>query len=200
MTDESIGVDLGVKDLATCSNGEVYANISKAPKTKKQSKKLRRLQRRASRKYEMNKKGKEYVKTRNIMKLEKKIRLAHRKIANIRLNHIHQTTTAIAKTKPSRVVMESLNVSGMMKNRHLSKAIAGQGFYNFKRILEYKCNFYSIKFVEASRFYPSSKTCCLCGYIKRDLKLTERIFKCPDCNNEIDRDYQASINLSRYVS
>ena len=200
LTNESIGIDLGIKDLAICSNGETFANINKAPKTKKQSKKLRRLQRRVSRKYEMNKKGKEYVKTRNIIKLEKKIKLTHRKIANTRLNHIHQATTAIAKTKPRRVVMENLNISGMIKNKHLSKAIAEQGFYNFRCILEYKCSFYGIEFVEADRFYQSSKTCCKCGHIKRDLKLSERLFICPTCNNEIDRDYQASINLSKYVA
>ncbi|MCL1994643.1 MAG: transposase [Defluviitaleaceae bacterium] len=200
LTNESIGVDLGIKDLAVCSNGKTFGNINKSIGTKKQSKKLRRLQRKVSRKYEMNKNGKEYVKTRNIVKLEKKIRLTHRKIANARLNHIHQATTAIAKTKPHRVVMENLNISGMMKNKHLSKAVAEQGFYNFMRILEYKCNFYNIEFIKADRFYPSSKMCCKCGHIKKDLKLSERLFKCPICKNEIDRDYQASINLSKYAS
>jgi putative transposase len=200
LTNESIGIDLGIKDLAICSNNMTFGNINKARKTKKQTKKLRRLQRKVSRKYEMNKKGKEYVKTRNIMKLEKQIRLQHRKIANIRLNHIHQATTELAKTKPERIVMENLNVKGMMKNKHLSKAIGEQGFYNFKRILLYKCDFYGIKLVEADRFYPSSKTCCNCGNIKKDLKLRDRTFKCTSCGNEIDRDYQASINLSRYIA
>ena len=200
LTNEYIGIDLGLKDLAVCSNGMGFKNINKELKAKKQTKKLRRLQRKASRKYEMNKNGKEYVKTSNIVKLEKKTRLLHRKLANVRLNHIHQATTAIVKTKPNRVVMENLNVKGMMKNRHLSKAIGEQGLYNFKRILEYKCNFYGIEFVEADRFYPSSKTCCKCGHIKKDLKLSERIFKCPSCNNVIDRDYQASVNLSRYIA
>jgi len=200
LTNETIGIDLGITNLAVCSNNMIFENINKTLKTRKQSKKLRRLQRRISRKYEQNKNGKEYVKTSNIIKLERKIKLTHRKVANTRLNHIHQTTTTLVKTKPSRVVMENLNVSGMMKNKHLSRAIAEQGFYNFKRILEYKCNFYGIEFVEADRFYPSSKTCCKCGYIKKDLKLSERLFKCPQCNNEINRDKQASINLSRYIA
>jgi putative transposase len=198
LTDETVGVDLGIKDLSICSNGIKFGNVNKTKKTRKQAKKLRRLQRKVSRKYETNKNGKEYVKTRNIIKLEKKIRLIHRKIANTRLNHIHQATTAIAKTKPRRVVMEDLNVKGMMKNRHLSKAIGEQGFNLFTCILMYKCVFYGIEFVKADRFYPSTKTCCKCGYIKKDLNLSERIYKCPVCHNEIDRDYQASINLARY--
>ena len=200
LTNESIGIDLGLKDLAVCSNETKVNNINKEPSTKQQAKKLRRLQRKVSRKYDMNKNGREYVKTRNIIKLEKKIRLTHRKIANIRLNHVHQATTKLVKTKPARIVMENLNVKGMMRNKHLSKAIGEQGFYNFKRIIQYKCDFYGIKFVEADRFYPSSKTCCRCGHIKKDLRLSDRIFKCPSCNNEIDRDYQASINLSRYTA
>ncbi len=198
LTEESIGIDVGIKELAVCSNEMKFENINKTKKARKQAKKLRRLQRKVSRKYEKNKKGKEYVKTRNIIKLEKQIRLTHRKIANIRLNHIHQATTTLVKTKPSRVVMENLNVKGMMKNRHLSKAISEQGFTLFMSILVYKCVFYGIEFIRADRFYPSSKTCCNCGFIKKDLKLTERVYKCPVCHNEIDRDYQASINLARY--
>ena len=200
LTDEKIGIDLGIIDLAVCSNGMKFENINRTPKARKQAKKLRRLQRKVSRKYEMNKNGKEYVKTSNIVKLEKKIKLTHRKIANTRLNHIHHATTAIAKTKPNRVVMEDLNVKGMMKNKHLSKAIGKQGFNIFLIILAYKCAFYGIDFVKADRFYPSSKKCCMCGSIKKNLKLSERIYKCPVCNNEMDRDYQASINLSRYIA
>jgi putative transposase len=198
LTDETIGIDLGIKELAVCSNGQRFKNINKTPKSKKQSKKLRRLQRKVSRKYEMNKNGKEYVKTSNIVKLEKKIRHTHRKIANTRLNHIHQATTAIVKTKPSRIVMENLNVRGMMKNRHLSRAIGEMGFNMFLCMLAYKCIFYGIELVLADRFYPSSKLCSNCGHIKKDLKLKERVYKCPSCGNEIDRDYQASINLARY--
>ena len=200
LTDETIGIDMGIKDLAVCSNGMRFENINRTPKAKKLAKKLRRLQRKVSRKYEMNKNGKEYVKTGNIIKLEKQIKLTHRKIANTRLNHIHQATTAIAKSKPGRIVMEDLNVRGMMKNKHLSKAIGEQGFNMFLTILAYKCLFYGIEFVKADRFYPSSKKCCMCGNVKKDLKLSERSYKCPVCNNEIDRDYQASINLSRYMA
>ena len=199
LTGKTIGIDLGIKDLAVCSNEMKFENINRTPKAKKQRKKLRRLQRKVSRKYGMNKKGKEYVKTGNIIKLEKKIKLTHRKIANTRLNHIHQATTAIAKTKPSRVIMEDLNVRGMMKNKHMSNAIGEQGFNMFKIILAYKCAFYSIEFKKADRFYPSSKTCCICGNVKKSLKLSDRIYKCPVCDNEMDRDYQASINLSRYT-
>ncbi len=199
LTEESIGIDVGIKELAICSNEMKFENINKTKKARKQAKKLRRLQRKVSRKYEKNKNGKEYVKTRNVIKLEKQIRLIYRKIANIRLNHIHQATTAIVKTKPSRVVVENLNIKGMMKNRHLSKAIGEQGFNLFMSILLYKCVHYGIDFIKADRFYPSSKTCCKCGFIKKKLKLTERVYKCPVCQNEIDRDYQASINLARYI-
>lgn len=198
LTDKTVGIDLGIKNLAVCSNEMTYENVNKRAGTKKQSKRLRRLQRKLSRKYEKNKQGEEYVKTKNIKKLEKRIKLVHRKIANMRLNHIQQTTAEIVKTKPCRVVVENLNVKGMMRNRHLSKAIAEQGFNIFKRALAYKCDYYGIIFTEADKFYPSSKKCCKCGYIKKDLKLSERIYKCPVCGNEIDRDYQASINLAEY--
>ncbi len=198
LTDEIMGIDVGIKDLAICSNGQKYKNINKSKKIKKYNKKLRRLQRQVSRKYLKNKKGKEYVKTGNIIKLEKKIRLLNRKIANVRLNHIHQATTAIVKTKPCRIVMETINIQGMMKNKHLSKAIAQQSLYNLKSILKYKCEYYGIEFVEADKFFPSSKLCSVCGSIKKDLKLSDRIYKCSCCGNKIDRDLQASINLARY--
>ncbi len=164
---------------------------------RKLKKKLKRLQRQISKKYEKNKKGKEFVKTKNIIKLEKQIQHIHRRLANIRNNYLHQTTTSIVKTKPYRIVIEDLAVSNMMKNKHLSKAISEQGFYEFKRQLEYKCKFRGIKLVIAYRFYPSSKTCSKCGKIKSDLKLSDRIYNC-DCGLSIDRDLNASINLSRY--
>ena len=198
LNNESIGIDLGIKSLAVCSNGMIFENINRTPKSRKQAKRLRRLQRKVSRKYQKNKEGSTFVKTRSIIKLEKKIRLTHRKIANTRLNHIHQATTALVKTKPSRIVAEDLNVRGMMKNRHLSKAIGEQGFNLFLIILAYKCAFYGIEFEKADRFYPSSKKCINCGSIKKDLKLWERTYKCGVCGNEADRDYQASINLARY--
>ena len=197
LTDISLGIDLGLKELAVCSDGMIYKNINKSYVVKKIEKKLKRLQRQVSRKYEKNKKGKEYVKTNNIIKLEKQIQQVHRRLANIRKNYLHQTTTSIVKTKPYRVVIEDLNVRGMMKNKHLSNAISKQGFYEFKRQLEYKCKFRGIDLVVADRFYPSSKTCSQCGEIKKDLKLSDRVYKC-SCGLMIDRDLNASINLSKY--
>ena len=197
LTDVSLGIDLGLKDLAICSDGTVYKNINKTYVVKKIEKRLKRLQRQVSRKYEQNKKGKEFVKTKNIIKLEKQIQQIHRRLANIRKNYLHQTTTNIVKTKPYRVVIEDLAVSNMMKNKHLSKAISKQGFYEFRRQLEYKCKFRGIELVIADRFYPSSKTCSNCGKIKKDLKLKDRVYKC-SCGLNIDRDLNASINLSNY--
>ena len=198
LTTESIGIDVGVKDLAICSNGMIFKNINKTKKVKKLEKRLRRLQRRVSCKYLKNKEGSKFVKTSNIIKIEKQIKLLHRKLANIRSNYSHQATNKIVKTKPSRVVMETLNIKGMMKNKQLSKAIAQQGLYEFKRQLQYKCEFYGIEFIEADKWYPSSKTCSECGHIKPKLSLSERTYICEECGCVIDRDYNASINLSRY--
>lgn len=203
LTDESIGIDVGVKDLAICSNGMTFKNINKTKEVKRLKKVLKRKQRKVSRKYEINKikKGGEnrcqFKKTNNIIKLEKEIRLLHRRLTNIRSNHIHQATNKIVKIKPSRVVMETLNIKGMMKNRHLSKAIAEQCLYEFKRQIQYKCKKYGIEFVEADKWFPSSKTCSYCGAIKKDLKLKDRVYQC-SCGLKIDRDLNASINLSRY--
>ena len=198
LTNVPLGIDLGLKDLAICSDGSVYKNINKTRTVKKIEKKLKRLQRQVSRKYEQNKKGKEYVKTKNIIKLEKKIQQVHRKLANIRNNYLHQTTTSIVKTKPYRVVIEDLNISGMMKNKHLSDSIRKQCFYEFTRQLEYKCKFRGIEFIKADRFYPSSKTCSNCGHIKKDLKLKDRTYICSECGFVIDRDKNASLNLANY--
>lgn len=198
LTDVSLGIDLGLKDLAVCSDRKIYKNINKTRVVKKLEKRLRRLQRKVSRKYENNKKGKEYVKTSNIIKLEKNIQLLHRKLGNIRKNYLHQTTTEIVKTKPFRVVIEDINVKGIMRNRHLSKAIAKQGFYEFRRMLEYKCKFNKIELIVADRFYPSSKTCSKCGNINKNLKLSDRVYDCK-CGLSMDRDLNASINLSNYV-
>lgn len=197
LTDVSLGIDLGVKNLAICSDGIVYNNINKTYVVRKIEKRLKRLQKQVSRKYEQNKKGKEYVKTKNIIKLEKQIQQIHRRLANIRNNYLHKTTTSIVKTKPYRIVIEDLAVSNMMKNKYLSKAISKQCFYEFKRQLEYKCKFRGIELVVADRFYPSSKTCSQCGEIKKDLKLKDRIYNC-SCGLSIDRDLNASINLSKY--
>ena len=198
LTDLSLGIDVGVKDLAICSNGEVFENINKTREVKRLEFKLRRLQRQVSRKYEMNKYDDKFVKTNNIRKLEKKIKQVHSRLSNIRLNHIHQTTNSIVKTKPYRVVMEDLNVSGLMKNKHLSKTIQQQCLAEFVRQMKYKCEKYGIEYIEANRWYPSSKTCSCCGYIKRDLKLKDRIYVCDHCGMVLDRDWNASINLAMY--
>lgn len=198
LTGESLGIDVGIKDLAVCSNGKVYKNINKSKGMRKKEKKLRRLQRQVSRKYEMNKSGGKFIKTSNIVKLEKQIKLLHREISNTRNNYLHQTTSEIVKTKPSRVVMETLNIRGMMSNRHLAKAIGKQGLYEFRRQLKYKCEFNGIEFVEVDTWYPSSKTCSECGHVKTRLSLSERTYICEECGCVIDRDYNASINLSRY--
>ena len=200
LTTESIGIDVGIKDLAVCSNGMAFQNINKTRKVRKIEKRLRRLQRSVSRKYNINKEGNRFVKTSNIIKQEKEIRLLHRKLTNIRTNHLHQASSQIVKTKPSAIVMEHLNIKGMMKNKHLSKAIAQQKLYEFKRQMQYKCKKYGIAFVEADKWYPSSKTCSGCGCVKKQFSLSERTYKCEECLLEIDRDFNASINLSRYKS
>ncbi|MDQ0178562.1 RNA-guided endonuclease InsQ/TnpB family protein [Bacillus chungangensis] len=197
LTNESLGVDVGIKELAVCSNGMSFKNINKTKTVKQAEKRLRRLQRQVSRKYEMNKEGNRFVKTSNIIKIEKRIRHLHRRLTNIRDNHIHQATTAIVKIKPCRVVTETLNIKGMMKNKHLSKAIAQQKLYDFKVKLQYKCEKYGIEFIEADKWFPSSKICSCCGQMKEKLKLSNRIYEC-DCGLRIDRDLNASINLSRY--
>ena len=197
LTNESLGIDLGIKELAICSDGTIYGNINKTVKVKKLEKRLRRLQRKVSRKYQNNKEGSTFVKTCNIIKLEKEIKLLQRRLSNIRKNHLHQATSFIVKTKPRRIVIEDLNVSGMMKNRHLAKAIQKQGFYEFRRQLEYKTKNKGIELVIANRFFPSSKTCPNCGTINKDLKLSDRVFNC-ECGFSIDRDLNASINLANY--
>jgi putative transposase len=196
--DLSIGVDLGITNLAVVSNiDSPIKNINKSSKVKKLKKKLKRLQRKCSRKYEMNKDGTKFIKTRNIIKLEKEIKLIHRKLSNIRNNHIHQATNSIVKLKPYRIVMEDLNITGMMKNKHLSEAIQEQKLYEFSRQVEYKSEFNGIEFTKADRFFPSSKMCSSCGTIKKELKLSDRIYVC-ECGLTIDRDKNASINLSKY--
>ena len=194
---EGIGIDLGLKDLAVCSDGNTYKNINKSLKVKKLEKKKRRLQRSVSRKYNMNKEGVRYKKTSNIIKREKELLKLSRRLTNIRRNHLHQTTSEIVKRKPSFICIEDLNVSGMMKNKHLSKAIQQQGFYEFRRQIQYKSEWNNITVILADRFFPSSKLCSCCGEIKKDLKLSDRIYQC-DCGNIIDRDYQASLNLKQY--
>lgn len=205
LLDVSLGIDVGIKNLAICSDGQIFKNINKTKVVRKLEKRLKRLQKQVSRKYEMNKKQLQgggnrcqFVKTKNMIKLEQKIRLLHRRLKNIRSNHLHQATNKIVKTKPSRIVMENLNIKGMMKNKHLSKAIVQQGLYEFKRQIQYKCEKYGVKFVEADRWYPSSKVCSHCGNVKVKLSLSERTYHCEACGQSMDRDLNASINLSRY--
>lgn len=196
-SNDGVGIDLGIKNLAVCSDGNTYKNINKTQKVRKIEKKKRRLQRSISRRYEKNKKGGSYCKTSNIIKREKELLKVIKRLTNIRQNYLHQTTSEIIKRKPSFICMEDLNVSGMMKNKHLSKAVQQQCFYEFRKQIEYKSNWNNISVIIADRFFPSSKLCSCCGNIKKDLKLSDRIYKC-ECGNIIDRDFQASLNLKQY--
>lgn len=194
---DGVGIDLGIKDLAISSDGNTYKNINKTQKVKKLEKRKRRLQRSISRRYEKNKKGGSYCKTSNIIKGEKELLKVTKRLTNVRHNYLHQITSEIVKREPSFICIEDLNVSRMMKNRHLSKAVQQQGFYEFRRQIEYKSEWNNIPVIIADRFFPSSKLCSCCGNIKKDLKLSDRIYKC-ECGNIIDRDYQASLNLKMY--
>jgi len=204
LTDKKMGIDLGVKELAVVSFGTeniVFKNINKTKRVKTLKHKLKHLQKDVNRKYETNNKNKVYdkkwSKSNGIKKLENQIKDIHCKLSNIRKNHIHQSTNSLVKLLPYKITMEDLNISGMMKNRHLSKAIAEQCLYEFTRQIKYKCEFNGIEFVQVDRFYPSSKTCSCCGSLKKDLKLKDRVYKC-NCGLEIDRDYNAAINLMNY--
>ena len=197
-TNPGIGIDLGIKELAVCSDGHTYKNINKTDRVRKLEKAKRRQQRQISRKYIMNKNGDKYVKTKNIEKAELKLLKKTHKITNIRNDYIHKVTTDIVKREPSFIVLEDLNVSGMMKNKHIAKSVQQQNFYRFREILTYKAEQAGIKLVIADRFYPSSKLCSNCGAIKHNLKLTERTYLCNNCGLEVDRDLNASLNLCRY--
>ncbi len=190
---KGIGIDLGLKDFAIVSNGKTYKNINKSAKLKKLEKKLIREQRSLSRKYENLKKG-ESTQKRNIQKQRLKIQKLHHRIDNIRTDYINKTIAEIVKTKPSYITIEDLNVSGMMKNRHLSKAVASQKFYEFRSKLLAKCKENGIELRIVDRWYPSSKTCHCCKNIKKDLKLSDRLFRC-DCGYIEDRDFNAALNL-----
>ena len=192
-SNEGIGIDLGLKDFAIVSNGKTYKNINKLAKLKKLEKQLIRKQRSLSRKYENLKKG-ESTQKANIQKQRLKVQKLHHRIDNIRTDYINKTITEIVKTKPSYITIEDLNVSGMMKNKHLSKAVASQKFYEFRIKLQAKCNENGIELRVVDRWFPSSKTCHCCGAIKKDLKLSDRIFKC-DCGYTEDRDFNAALNL-----
>ena len=190
---EGIGIDLGLKDFAIVSNGKTYKNINKSAKLKKLEKQLIREQRSLSRKYENIKKG-ESTQRANIQKQKLKVQKLHHKIDNIRTDYINKTIAEMVKTKPSYITIEDLNVSGMMKNKHLSKAVASQKFYEFRTKLQAKCKENGIELRVVDRWYPSSKTCHCCGAIRKDLKLSDRIFQC-DCGYIEDRDFNAALNL-----
>ena len=196
---EPIGIDLGIKTLAVCSNGKSY----KKSNIKKHKKKLKRLQRKVSRQYqkmldeskETKVKFSEIHKSKNLLKLESNIRKEYRKINNILTTNIHTITSELVKLNPSSIVIEDLNVKGMMKNKHLSEKIKEAKFYEFRRQLEYKCKWNNVNLIIANRWYPSSKLCSSCGNRKKKLSLKERIYVCEECGCVIDRDYNASLNL-----
>ncbi|MCU5870820.1 IS200/IS605 family element transposase accessory protein TnpB [Clostridioides difficile] len=198
-TNEGIGIDLGIKDFAICSNGSKFKNINKTSTVKKVEKKLKREQRKLSRKYESlkvrNKNIKEGVATRqNIQKQIVKVQKIHQRLANIRTDYINKTVSQVIEQKPSYITIEDLNISGMMKNKHLSKAISSQKFFEFRTKLTAKCKQNNIELRVVDRWYPSSKTCSQCGEVNKGLKLKDRVYKC-ECGLSIDRDLNASINL-----
>lgn len=198
LTDEVVGVDLGIKELAICSNEMIFRNINKDLYVKKLEKKLKRLQRKVSKKYELNKEGRSYRKTNNIIKLENQIRKIYRRLHNIRINYLHQVTSTIVKTKPCMIVMEDLSITQMMKNKSIAKQVQKIGLFEFIRQMKYKCEWNGIRFEQVDRYFPSSKMCSNCFNIKKDLKLSDRVYKCKKCGLTIDRDYNASVNLMNY--
>jgi putative transposase len=197
---EGIGVDLGLKNFAICNNGITKKNVNKTKTVKKEEKKLKREQRKLSRKYESlkvrNKKEKGETTRQNIQKQITKVQKLHQRLTNIRTDYINKTVNELVKQKPSFIAIEDLNIKGMMKNRHLAKAVAQQKFYEFRTKLISKAIENGIEIRIVDRFYPSSKTCSCCGAYKKDLKLSDRAYKCGNCNISIDRDLNASINLA----
>ena len=194
-----IGIDLGVKEFAVCSNGKIFTNINKFVRIRKLEKNLKRQQRKLSRKYESLKKLPNHLKgeatRQNIRKQTLKVQKIHHQLDCIRTDYLNKVISELVKTKPAWITLEHLNIKGMMKNRHLSKAIAQQKFFEFRIKLTAKCKEYGIALRLADRFYPSSKTCHQCGYIKHDLKLSDRIYHCSECGYTADRDFNASLNL-----
>ena len=202
LTDKPMGIDLGIKETMTVAYGNdniVFHNINKSRSVRLLKKQIKHLQRSISRKYEFNRQGRKFIKTRNIERAEEKLRRLYTRLTNIRNNYNHQCTHKLVSLLPSRVVMEDLNVQGMMKNKHLSKAISEQCFFEIIEQMKYKCEWNNIPFYQVDRFYPSSKTCSCCGCIKTNLKLSDRTYKCSECGNVIDRDLNAAINLQRYI-
>ena len=198
---DGVGIDLGIKTLATVSDGTVVPNIKTFRRVRILNKRLKRLQRKVSRKYLINKCNKNN-KTRNIIKLERQIKLIHRSLRNIRINHIRKFVSDLVKKQPQYIAIEDLNVKGMMKNKHLAKDVANCSFYTIKEQLIRKAKERLIAIRLVNRFYPSSKTCSNCGSYKQDLKLKQRVYCCDNCQEKIDRDFNASLNLAktdRYV-
>lgn len=191
-TNHGIGIDLGIKDLAICSNKQVFENINKSKEVKRLKKKLKREQRSLSRMYENKKKGETTQK--NIQKQKRKVQRIHHRLNNIRTDYINKTIAKIVKTKPSYITIEDLNITGMMKNRHLSKAISQQKLYEFRNKLINKCHQNNIEIRIVDRWFPSSKICHCCGNVKKDLRLSDRTYVCT-CGYVTDRDYNASLNL-----
>ena len=199
LTDKTMGIDLGIKELCVVAFGKEQINIHNVNKTKgfiKKEKKLKRLQRKAARKYNINQ---SWEKTQNILKIEQQIRDIYYHLTCKRNDYIHKTTYMLISQRPRRVVMENLAVENMMKNKRLADSLRKQKLYEFRRQMQYKCEWNGIEFVLADRFYPSSKTCSNCGNIKKDLKLSDRTYKCSECGLVIDRDYNAAINLMKYA-
>lgn len=201
LNDISMGIDLGIKEAAVAAYGTeslVFHNINKSRQMRLLNKKLKHLQRTVSRKYKANKVDGKFVKTNNINRIEDEIRKTYTRIKNIRNNYIHQSTKSLIMKRPGRIVIEDLNVSGAMKNKRLARPIQEQCWYEWRRQLTYKCKFYGIPLIIADRFYPSSKKCYCCKHIKKDLQLSERIYKCSECGFTIDRDFNAALNLMSY--
>ena len=192
---DGIGIDLGIKTLATLSNGTIVPNIKTFRRVRILNKRLKRLQRKVSRKYLINKCNK-HNKTKNIIKLERRIKLIHRSLKNIRINHIRKFVSELIKKQPQYIAIEDLNVKGMMRNKHLAKDIANCSFYTIKEHLIRKAKERNIVVRLVDRFYPSSKTCSICGSYKKDLKLSQRVYHCNSCQKEIDRDFNASRNIA----
>ena len=192
---DGIGIDLGIKTLATVSDGTIVPNIKAFRRVRILNKRLKRLQRKVSRKYLINKCNK-HNKTKNIIKLEKRIKLIHRSLKNIRINHIRKFVSELVKKQPQYIAIEDLNVKGMKRNKHLAKDISNCSFYTIREHLIRKATERSIVVRLVDRFYPSSKTCSKCGGYKKDLKLSQRVYHCNNCQEKIDRDFNASLNIA----
>ena len=193
---DGIGIDLGIKTLVTVSDGTKIPNIKTFRRVRILNKRLKRLQRKVSRKYRINKCNK-HNKTKNIIKLERQIKLIHRSLRNIRINYIRKFVSELVKKQPQYIAIEDLNVKGMMKNKHLAKDIANCSFYTIREHLIRKATERCIAVRLVNRFYPSSKTCSNCGSYKKDLKLTQRVYHCNNCKEKIDRDFNASLNIAK---